>query len=233
MEIKSLTAPPHSYHHPHQIKHADYYLGIIVFLIALNFVFVGYLADGYNKLNKKIDRHARSPDPVSVGKPPFPTIQPSPPPSPSPSPSVTLVVDNPKTASVDITLYTDPDDKTKFVASFPKGTKLSSVSSVYSLINQNGSVFRVVANRASEGPCPLIPDDTNCTFSTESLGPIPIFRVWQDNRGIFMLNPQSITIGDSFISNLLITKEKPNLIFTPAEIKSWKDSLKSIKIVLP
>ncbi len=229
MEIKSLTTPPHSYHSPHQIKHADYFLGIIVFLITLNFLFVGFLADGYNRLNEKIDRLSQSPEPVSVGKQPLPTVQFS----PSPVPTVTSVVDNPKTASVDITLYQNPDDKVKFVAPFPKGTKLSLISPAYSQVNQNGTIFRIEASRANETPCPLIPDDTNCTFSTETLGIIPIFRVWQDNRGTFMLNPQSIAIGDSFISNLLITKEKPNRIFTPIEIESWKESLKSIKLVLP
>lgn len=40
------------------------------------------------------------------------------------------------------------------------------------------------------------------------------FRIWNDNRGVFALNPQSVTVNENYLDFFIIQKESANPIST-------------------
>jgi len=54
---------------------------------------------------------------------------------------------------------------------------------------------------------------------------IPTFRIWNDNRGVFALNPQSVTVNENYLDFFIIQKESANPIFSEEEVAYWEQTL--------
>ena len=69
----------------------------------------------------------------------------------------------------------------------------------------------------------------NCTYEDDkTLNNITVLRLWKDSRGVFALNPQGVPVTDP-TSYFIISKTKPNQIFTTSEITFWKEIISKIK----
>lgn len=127
----------------------------------------------------------------------------------------TILMDAPQNGEV------KPQNQTGYIVSEVKIN-----SNLYSVSPQDGG---------RGGPCPIEDFGTKCGYIDDQIDvkpPLKIgaVRVWGNEKGIFLINPWSIDIGDVVINSILITKLHPNDVFSPDEIVIWKQLLTTIKI---
>lgn len=127
----------------------------------------------------------------------------------------TVLMDTPKNAEV------KSQNETGYIVSQVKVD-----NSLYSVAPQGGG---------HGGPCPMEDFGTKCGYTDEQVDiklPLEIgaVRIWKDEKGIFLINPQSIQLGNTYINNILITKLQPNTVFTTEEVNMWKQLLTTIEL---
>ena len=133
---------------------------------------------------------------------------------------------------------------TEITLSIPNGTLLKQPATGEPVWNNNRLAEKYVLEINNEiytlginagGLCPWDPgdpdfvDETNCTYTNKALKNavvnIPTFRIWNDNKGVFALNPQSVTVDENYLDFFSIQKESADPIFSEAEVTFWEQTL--------
>ncbi len=114
-----------------------------------------------------------------------------------------------------------------------KAIRVSAQPSTYT-ITLNSSSYILTIDGSVGGLCNPNDFGKTCTYTDEEITTptvhISPLRIWRKNNSVFALNPQSISIGNSTISHLIITKQDATTVFTTTEVSQWKQLLQSIYI---
>jgi hypothetical protein len=121
----------------------------------------------------------------------------------------------------------------EFILDLPKEWKLTSQDrSGYKITKEDISYNLLPNNNPGAGGCPTDNSQPDCTYNdTTQLGNIKTLRIWKNNGGVFMLNPQNILINGYMLNNFLVTKISPNTFFSQQEISDWENIFKNIKAI--
>lgn len=95
----------------------------------------------------------------------------------------------------------------------------------------DNTIYEIDTSGSVAGLCPMNDYGSKCGYTDETLPNIGTFRVWEDNTGIFALNPQEIGVDKYNINNFKIDKTRPNKVFTANEVDLWRTILKDIIVV--
>lgn len=110
------------------------------------------------------------------------------------------------------------------------------VGYITSEVKVNKSLYSVSSQAGGRGgPCPMGEVETKCGYTDDKIdvkSPLKIaaVRVWKDEKGVFLINPWDIYVGNRGINSILITKLKPNEVFSENEVIMWKQLLVTIEL---
>lgn len=151
-------------------------------------------------------------------------------PQPTSSPSATITETDNILRIIPYIFKENPQDENPYdiIIQLPQGSVIDNTNRTVIL---NGSKYKIAGEKQMFGLCPMEDNGSSCTYNDDNSGIAKPLRIWQDNSGVFALNPQSIKLDGYFINNFKIFKESPSKIFTQEEINLWKNLLETIKIV--
>lgn len=102
------------------------------------------------------------------------------------------------------------------------------------ILEKNGTTYKVIVRPPTGFPV----EEKNCPpYEDQELKDGSLLRLWKSYKQetgqceIVSLNVQSISIDGYFLNSFIVTKEKPNDIFSPDEISLWKNLFNQIKVI--